>query len=607
EVLGERHPDTLISLNNYAGVLESLGRAGEAEPLYKRALALRTEVLGERHPDTLISLNNYAGVLESLGRAGEAEPLYKRALALRTEVLGERHPDTLISLNNYAFVLRALDRAGEAEPLYKRALDLSTEVLGERHPDTLAVALNHVAILLRLDRTGEAVEVLARRIDDLHDWSGDEIRAMVREVGRRQVATRKSSWIDVILSVAIERPAERHADLAAQSVLRWKHRVTEEDARIERLVRRSGDPEIRRRAAEIAVMRRTVAKLARGDDTAAFGKAIEQLDKDMEALRRHGGVLDEWTPSRTITPADLVRHLPGGAALVEFRVFNPVDFSTGTFGSLRLAAVVFGGGEPVTIHDAGPADEIAIQVTAAMGGDRAASRALYDRLFGPVDARLRAASMVYVAPDGPLWALAPSVLRVSAEGGERWWIERQPVRVVATGRDLMAAAPETAAQAVVLLGGVDYGEGKAGGVPSGFAEGPATALRGRGLTLKPLEALPATHVEIGRIASFFRVPDLRSPVTEWRAAEATESRLKGLAEPPRVLHLATHGDYRAVMGTDRPETFSWVALAGANRGLKGGVDADGEDGLLTAMEAVGLDLEGTALVTRGDSTHILRE
>ncbi|MBF0373183.1 MAG: CHAT domain-containing protein [Alphaproteobacteria bacterium] len=401
----------------------------------------------------------------------------------------------------------------------------------------------------------------------------------------------------MILSVAIERPAERHADLAAKSVLRWKHRVAEEDARIERLARRSGDPEIRRQAADIAVMRRTVAMLARGDDTAAFGKASERLDEAMAAVRRHGGVLDEWTLSRTITPADLVRHLPGGAALVEFRVFRPIDLSTGKSGSLRLAAVVLGGGEPVTVHDAGPIDEIAIELAAAMGGDRAASRALYDRLFGPVDARLRAASMVYVAPDGPLWALAPSVLRVPAEGGERWWIERQPVRVVATGRDLMAAAPETAPQAVVLLGGVDYGEGKAGGVPSGVAEGPATALRGRGLTLKPLEALPATHAEIGRIASFFRVPDLRSPVTEWSAAQATEGRLKGLAEPPRVLHLATHGDYRGADEAERPETFSWVALAGANRGLEGGVDADGEDGLLTATEAVGLNLEGTALVT----------
>ena len=92
EVLGERHPDTLTSLNNLAVLYESQGRYGEAEPLFEQALQLRREVLGERHPDTLTSLNNLAALYESQGRYGEAEPLYEQALQLRREVLGEQPP-----------------------------------------------------------------------------------------------------------------------------------------------------------------------------------------------------------------------------------------------------------------------------------------------------------------------------------------------------------------------------------------------------------------------------------------------------------------------------------------------------------------------------------
>ena len=61
--------------------------------------------------------------------------------------------------------------------------------------------------------------------------------------------------------------------------------------------------------------------------------------------------------------------------------------------------------------------------------------------------------------------------------------------------------------------------------------------------------------------------------------------------PPRVLHLATHGFYLA--GESRePMLLSGIALAGANREL----DGDSAEGILFALEAQGLNLEGTELV-----------
>lgn len=43
-----------------------------------QALDISSRVLGEDHPDTASSCNNLAGVLQSLGRLDEAEPLLKR-------------------------------------------------------------------------------------------------------------------------------------------------------------------------------------------------------------------------------------------------------------------------------------------------------------------------------------------------------------------------------------------------------------------------------------------------------------------------------------------------------------------------------------------------
>ena len=65
------------------------GQRQQALALAAETLKRALSALGEKHPRTLTSLNNYAEVLRALGRAAEALPHSERALKLRTEVLGE--------------------------------------------------------------------------------------------------------------------------------------------------------------------------------------------------------------------------------------------------------------------------------------------------------------------------------------------------------------------------------------------------------------------------------------------------------------------------------------------------------------------------------------
>ena len=69
------------TLNNLAERYKEEGRYADAEPLYKRALAIREKALGPDHPDVAQSLNNLADLYTAQGRYTDAEPLYKRALA----------------------------------------------------------------------------------------------------------------------------------------------------------------------------------------------------------------------------------------------------------------------------------------------------------------------------------------------------------------------------------------------------------------------------------------------------------------------------------------------------------------------------------------------
>ena len=76
------------TLNNLAELYKEEGRYGDAEPLYKRALATWKKALGPNHPDVAQSLNNLADLYSAQGRHADAEPLYKRALASTPEQKG---------------------------------------------------------------------------------------------------------------------------------------------------------------------------------------------------------------------------------------------------------------------------------------------------------------------------------------------------------------------------------------------------------------------------------------------------------------------------------------------------------------------------------------
>src|SRR6266540_5135151 len=77
--------DQAASLNRQARQRLDQGRYDEAEPLLKRALAIRERALGSAHPDTATSLNNLAELYRIQGKYEAAEPLYQRSFAIRVK------------------------------------------------------------------------------------------------------------------------------------------------------------------------------------------------------------------------------------------------------------------------------------------------------------------------------------------------------------------------------------------------------------------------------------------------------------------------------------------------------------------------------------------
>ncbi len=159
-VLGEEHPDTLLSINNVALPLVSQGKLAEAEGYYRETLEKRRRVLGEEHPNTLDSISDMGFLLYSQGKSAEAEPYWRDVLEKKRHVLGEEHPSTLLSINNLAALLDDQGKLGEAEGYYREALEKRRRMLGEDHPDTLISLIATAKLLRQQGKNQEAMDLL---------------------------------------------------------------------------------------------------------------------------------------------------------------------------------------------------------------------------------------------------------------------------------------------------------------------------------------------------------------------------------------------------------------------------------------------------------------
>jgi tetratricopeptide (TPR) repeat protein len=161
-ILGPDHPNVAACIGNLAHLLHATNRLDEAEPLMQRALAIDENNDGPDHANVAIRLNNLASLLQDTNRLDEAEPLMRRALAIDEKSFGPNHPDVAIDLNNLAQLLHDTNRLDEAEPLMRRALAIDENSFESDHP-RFATGLSNLATLLHATNRLVEAEPLMRR------------------------------------------------------------------------------------------------------------------------------------------------------------------------------------------------------------------------------------------------------------------------------------------------------------------------------------------------------------------------------------------------------------------------------------------------------------
>ncbi|MEM7697749.1 MAG: CHAT domain-containing protein, partial [Verrucomicrobiota bacterium] len=234
---------------------------------------------------------------------------------------------------------------------------------------------------------------------------------------------------------------------------------------------------------------------------------------------------------------------------------------------------------------------------------------LYSRLITPLEEAIGGDESLLICPDGELFFLPFEFL--APRGGESVE-DRWAISYLNAARDLIRerrTLPYTAP--VILLGNPSFEtddqseNDNARGLAFDDTTRSALAEATRGLSFGPL---PGTQDEIDLLQPL--LIDAGLPVTQLEKTEAVEGAITSLSEPPKILHLATHGFFlpelpildRSALNsaTDPGMLTSGLALTGAQNTLEawgeGSVPAPSSDGILLAAEVAQLNLQGTDLV-----------
>jgi CHAT domain-containing protein/Tfp pilus assembly protein PilF len=631
KALGTNHRYVADDLNNLGLVEWKRGNYEKAKGYYLRALSIHEIASGPESERVAAELANLGIIYKEADRDyPKAEESYQRALAILSKTAGENNATTANVVSSLAIIYRITGDYARAEKFALRALAIYEKVLGTNNQNTLMALFSLARIYAAEGDVNRAIEYQQRisaveeKIIPLNLALGSE-RQKIAYLPQLQYPDKI-----ITLHARLARDNAEARDLAVTTVLRHKGLVL--DALSENLsaLRQRFSPQDQALLDELGDINAKFSRLALSSpqkiSPAEQQSQIKTLEEQREKIeaeisRRSAGF---YQGSQPVTLAAVQAAVPQGAALVEFAIYHPFDWKSAddgsAFGEPHYVAYVIRHQGEVRWAELGAAKDVDARVDALRQAltdpqrrdVQQLARAVDEQVMRPLRSLLGDATQLLISPDGELNLLPFQAL---VDEQDHYLIERYAFTYLTSGRDLLRlqVARESKSEPLVVANPT-FGETATPQKVNASAKWVEPSVRRRSVPaarkLSELYFAPldGTAQEADAIRKIFPEANLLT------GARATKAALKQ-AVAPRILHIATHGfflqapqtvtDGRAQVATvkvrgadvesesENPLLRSGLALAGAN--LRGGAGV-ANDGILTALEASGLNLWGTKLV-----------
>lgn len=640
EVFGKASMQNAIVLNNKAMLFQSMGRYDQAIALMKQAIAVSEEALkkplqGSKSFDSrkfqlnlaylyqqagryaeaestflaikkifdnrlqtsnleYASLLNQMGILFiQMGKKTEVEEYLKKSSAIYLSKVGEENAYYAKSIADLGNFYRTEGRYQEAEPLITKALDIRLRTLGTNHPD-IARSREDVAILKW--KTGNWEEAYASYKQSM-DMTLDFIDHYFPPMSEAE----KTKYWDIIFprfqrfyNFALEAVATNPSITAAMFDYRTatKALLLNNTNKVKQAILSSGNQGLINDYLTWIGQKESLARFYALTKEELKNQHIN-LDSMEQAANRMERSLSERSTEfssgyavQRITSSQIRQVLTDQEAVVE--VIRLQGFDQHFTENVRYAVLVLTKADALpkltVIEDGTQLETRYLRYYRNAIQQRITDEISYDQFWAPIEKQLAGKRSIYLSPDGVYNQVNLNTLR-KKDGS--YFLSINNLVILGNSKDLIAIKSRkatTPAKTAALLGFPDYGNDE-------------------------LSPLPGTKAEIDGVTAVLKTAGYR--MSSFLEKNATEANIKALKRP-EIVHIATHGYFLEDLGmtapgfgvqaenaSHNPLLRSGLMLAGAGLTMSGQQTPNlesNDNGILTAYEAMNLDLDGTELV-----------
>ncbi len=547
--LQTNNPEYASLLDQLALLYMQMGKMDQVEPLLQKSAAVYKKKFTEENPSFAKVQNDLGNFYRVQGKYPEAEAALLRAAQIRKNTLGENHPDYVKTIDNLAILYWKKGDAAKATTYFGESINKSLEFINQYFPPMSEAEKTKYWDILqpRFQRFYEfAIGVSETQPDilkDVYDYqiatkalllnSTNKIKKAILSSGNAELINDYVSWIGQKEALA------RYYALS-------KEELKQQNIDLAALEKQANATE------RSLSSRSSDFSKAYGAEKTSFQQiaaVLGETEAVVEIIRVRGFDKDFTDQSKY-----LVLVITKGTAVPKSVVLTEGAMLETRYAKYYKNAIL----------------------------QRIPDQFSYEQFWSKIDPLVAGKKMLYVSPDGVYNQLNINTLR-KPEGD--YLENRFDIVTIGNSKDMLAIKTRKAStkKDAFVLGFPDFG----GAAP----------------------ALPGTKVEIDGVAKILKTAGYTVVQREQRVA--TEANIKAV-KGPTLMHIATHGYFLAdtqaagsAMGVDldnaknNPLLRSGLILAGAPDPNKEeqAVDLQSNDnGILTAYEAMNLNLEGTDLI-----------
>ncbi len=595
-------------VQNLAALYQLEGAYDRAEPLLREALEIDRKVLGERHPHYAITLQNMATLYQKLGRRDEAQVMLEKVLDITSQQFGRKHPSYITTLSNLAALYQDQGKFSLAETTWKQSADLRKEVLGEDHPDYARSLYGLAGVYHAQGQWAKAKTYYEPVVEKYQKQVVEFFPALSEKEKSAFYAKIKpvfDAYQDFFVQYLSAFPAEREATLGKLYDLQLGTKAILLNAtnKVRSRILSSGNAALQSTFRDWLSTKEQIVRYysASQEERSKAGLNMSQLESRANDLEKQ--LSAESDAFRSQFEKDHVSWKDVRSSLADNEVAVEV---------LRIRrkyvkdSVYYVG---LVLQKSSVAPEMIVWTRGAQLEGRkfkyhrntikyhVNDTVSYQFFWKPLEVKIKPGSTVYLSCDGVFNKVNFNSLYEA--NTKRFVIDDYRLHQLSNTRELVGrhSIAKTSTNTAALFGFADFNLGAADVVSHNTKRSLARSL---GFDGETIPVLPATEKEVNEIENLLKKNTWNA--RNFKRSDATEEHLKE-SENPKLIHIATHGFFLSDVDLDDSENSelsqnplfrSGVLLAGA------GVDRDGsqrkEDGVLTAYEAMNLNLDQTELV-----------